>query len=67
MFKQEDLLNGLDAWRQVARVIDNGIPLRLQEVRGARRGPESIATGIAEFEAKTKENREAGGLGFSSS
>ena len=72
MFKQPDMLNGLDAWRRVARLIDNGIPLRLEELRGEVRllhtkpikDLESVATGIAEFEEKIREYREAGGTGF---
>ncbi len=72
MFKQADMLNGLDAWRRVVRIIDNGLPLRLEELRGEVRllhtkpikDLESVATGIAEFEEKIREYREAGGTGF---
>ncbi len=72
MFKQSDMLSGLGAWRRVARLIDNGIPLRLEELRGEVRllhtkpikDLESVATGIAEFEEKIREYREAGGTGF---
>ena len=65
-------LNGLDAWRRVVRIIDSGLPLRLEELRGEVRmlhtrpmkDLEHVAAGIAEFEAKIKEYKEAGGNGF---
>ena len=54
------------------RIIDSGLPLRLEELRGEVRmvhtrpmkDLESVAAGIAEFEAKIKEYKEAGGNGF---
>ncbi len=72
MFKQAEMLNGLDGWRRVVRVIDNGLPLQLEQLRGEVRllhtrpikDLDSVATGIAEFEAKLKEYKEAGGTGF---
>ena len=72
MFKRAKKLNGLDAWRRVIRVIDKGLPLRLEELRAEVRvlhtkkikDLESVATGIAEFEAKIAEYTDAGGTGF---
>ena len=72
IFKSAEDLNGLDAWRRVVRIIDCGLPLRLEELRGEVRmlhtrpmkDLEQVAAGIAEFEAKIKEYKEAGGTGF---
>ena len=72
MFKQAEMCNGLDGWRRIVRLIDNGLPLQLEQLRGEVRmlhtrpikDLESIQTGIAEFEAKLKEYKEAGGTGF---
>ena len=72
MFKQAEMLNGLDSWRRIVRVIDNGLPLQLEQLRGEVRmlhtrpikDLESVATGIAEFDAKLKEYSDAGGTGF---
>ena len=54
------------------RIIDSGLPLRLEELRGEVRmlhtrlmkDLEQVAAGIAEFEAKIKEYNQAGGVGF---
>ncbi len=74
MFNQAEELNGLDAWRRIVRIIDHGLPLKLeelrQEVRVIHTKPikdlESVPVGIAEFEAKIKEYSDAGGKGFNS-
>ena len=63
IFRSAEGLNGLDAWRRLVRIIDSGFPLRLEELRGEVRmlhtprmkDLESVAAGIAEFEAKMKE------------
>ena len=72
IFRSAEDLNGLDAWRRVVRIIDSGLPLRLEELRGEVRmlhtrpmkDLEQVAAGIAEFEAKIKEYKQAGGTGF---
>ena len=72
IFRSAEDLNGLDAWRRVVRIIDSGLPLRLEELRGEVRmlhtrpmkDLEQVAAGIAEFEAKIKEYNQAGGVGF---
>ena len=72
IFRSAEDLNGLDAWRRVVRIIDSGLPLRLEELRGEVRmlhtrpmkDLEQVAAGIAEFEAKIKEYNPAGGVGF---
>ena len=54
------------------RIIDSGLPLRLEELRGEVRmlhtrpmkDLEQVAAGIAEFEAKIKEYNQAGCVGF---
>ncbi len=74
MFNRAPQLNGLDAWRRLVRIIDNGIDLRLEELRGEVRmlhtkqikDLESVPAGIAEFEAKIEEYINAGGTGFGS-
>ena len=65
-------LNGLDAWRIIIRMIDSGMDHQLErlreEVRAINKKPikdlEHVATGIAEYEAKVLEFKEAGGVGF---
>ena len=72
IFRSAEDLNGIDAWRRVVRIIDSGLPLRLEELRGEVRmlhtrpmkDLEQVAAGVAEFEAKIKEYRQAGGKGF---
>ena len=36
MFRSAEDLNGVDAWRRVVRIIDSGVPLRIEELRGER-------------------------------
>ena len=72
IFKSAEDLNGLDAWRRVVRIIDSGLLLRLEELRGEVRmlhtrpmkDLDQVNAGIAEFEAKLKEYKDAGGTGF---
>jgi hypothetical protein len=74
-FKKALKLNGLHAWRVIVRMIVSGADHQLErlrdEVRAITRKPitdlEHVATGIAEYEAKILEFKEAGGIGFSSS
>jgi len=68
-FKKADDCNGLDAWRRVMRVIDGGLPHKLEEirdiVRDIHRKPikdvEGVVEGVAQFEQTLKEFGEAGG------
>ena len=72
IFKSAEDLNGLDAWRRVVRIIDSGLLLRLEELRGEVRmlhtrpmkDLDQVNAGSAEFEAKLKEYKDAGGTGF---
>ncbi len=69
MFKQAEMLNGIDAWRRVVRYIDHRRSIRLEtlrdEVRALHLKPiknvEGVAVGIAEFENKIREYEAAGG------
>ena len=66
-FKKALKLNGLDAWRVIVRMIDSGADHQLErlrdEVRAINKKPikdlEHVATGIAEYEAKILESKEA--------
>jgi len=68
-FRKADDCNGLDAWRRVVRVIDNGLPQALEElrdvVRDIHRKPtkdlEGVPEGVAKFEQTLKEYSDAGG------
>ncbi len=72
MFKSADKFNGLDVWRRVVRMMDNGLNTRLEDLRCEMRmihtrpakSFETVPTGIAEFEEKTREFHTAGGQGW---
>ena len=58
-FKKADDCNGLDAWRRVVRVIDNGPPQKLEElrdvVRDIHRRPIKDLEGVPESVAKLEQ------------
>ena len=72
MFKRAETLNGLDAWRRMARFVDNGRAIRLEtlrrEVKTMHLRPiknlEAVNEGIAEFENLIAEYEQAGGTPF---
>ena len=72
MFKQAQSRNGLDACRRFPRIIDSGLHPRREELRSeaqlmhAKRMKdlESVAPSIADFDAKNKECKDAGGTSF---
>ncbi len=72
MFKRAESLNGLDAWRRMARYIDHGRAIRLEtlrrEVKTLHLNPiknlESVEEGIANFENTIHEYEQAGGTPF---
>jgi len=72
LYNRAEDLNGLDAWRTIVRVIDNGLALRLEDLRDEVRmihtkrikDLESVPTGVAEFERLLNEYVEAGGPGY---
>ena len=61
-------LNGLDAWRRAVRQVDNGMEIRLGELRREMRvihfkpvrGLDAVHAGVAEFEEKVREFQGAG-------
>ena len=64
IFKQAEILSGIDAWRRLARYIDHGREIRLEtlrnEVRSIRtrfaiKNLEDVIVGIARFENKIAE------------
>ena len=69
IFKRAEELNGLDAWLKLARFIDHGREIRLEQLRGevtaikakAITNLESIHIGITHFENKLQEYEDAGG------
>jgi hypothetical protein len=73
-FNRADMLNGLDSWRRIVRMIDSSLPLKLEELRSEVRmihtkpikDLEGLATGVAEFDTKIEEYRKAGGTGYES-
>ena len=73
MFKSADKFNGLDVWRRVIRMMDNGLNHRLEDLRIEMRtihtrpikSLENVPTGIEEFNEKIREFRTAGGKGWS--
>ena len=72
MFKSADKFNGLDVWRRVVRIMDNGLNNRLEDLRCEMRmihtrpikSLDNVPTGIAEFEEKIREFHTAGGQGW---
>ena len=72
MFKRAETLNGLDAWRRMARFVDNGRAIRLETLRRQVKtmhlrpikSLEAVNEGIAEFENLIAEYEQAGGTPF---
>ena len=72
IFKGADTLRGFDAWRRIARYIDHGRSVRLEELRRSVRtmhlrpirALDHIEEGIAEFENLLRDYEEAGGSPF---
>ena len=72
MVKAATVFNGLDAWRRVIRIIDNGLPHQLEDLRSEVRtihlrpmkDIENVHTGIAEFDDTLRRYHEAGGTGW---
>ena len=68
-FKRVPMLNGLDAWRRVIRVIEDTLPMKFDQLRRAVqmihvkpiKDLEGIPNGIAEFETTLEEYEAAGG------
>ena len=69
IFKQAEVLNGLEAWRRLTRYIDHGREIRLETLRNEVRmirgrfvikGLEEVVVGIAKFENKISEFVAAG-------
>ena len=68
-FKRANMLNGLDAWRRVIRVIEDTLPMKFDQLRRAVqmihvkpiKDLEGIPNGIAEFETTLEEYEAAGG------
>ncbi len=73
MFKGADSLNGLDAWRRLARYVDHGRAMRLEtlrrEVKLIHLKPipslEKVEEGVAEFENVLNEYIQVGGTPIS--
>ena len=69
MFKQAEVCEGIDAWRRIIRLLDNGRSIRLEqlrnEIRMIRAYPiktlEAVTVGVAEYENKINDFVEAGG------
>ena len=63
------MLNGLDAWRRVIRIIEDTLPMKFEQLRRAVqmihvkpiKDLESIPDGIAQFETTLEEYEKAGG------
>ena len=69
MFKQAEVCEGIDAWRRIIRLLDNGRSIRIEqlrnEIRMIRAYPikilEAVTVGVAEYENKINDFVEAGG------
>ena len=69
MFKQAEVCEGIDAWRRIIRLLDNGRSIRLEqlrnEIRMIRTYPiktlEAVTVGVAEYDNKINDFVEAGG------
>ena len=69
MFKQAEVCEGIDAWRRIIRLLDNGRSIRLEqlrnEIRMIRAYPiktlEAVTVGVAEYDNKINDFVEAGG------
>ena len=67
MFQQAAECAGVDAWRRIIRIIDNGRDVRFEQLRNEVRmlwtysikHLEGVAVGVASFENKIKEYVEA--------
>lgn len=68
-FKRADMLNGLDAWRRVVRIIEDTLPMRFEQLRRAAqmvhmkviKDLDGTPNGIAEFENTLEEYEAVGG------
>jgi hypothetical protein len=68
-FKRAGMLNGLDAWRRVVRIIEDTLPMRFEQLRRAAqmvhlkmiRDLDGIPNGVAEFETTLEEYEAVGG------
>ena len=68
MFKQAPRLAGIDAWRRITRLIDNGRRIRLEQLRNEMRmiraypikSLEGVVVGVAEYENRVRDYVEAG-------
>ena len=66
-FKRAPMLNGLDAWRRVIRIIEDTLPMKFEQLRRAVqmihvkpiKDLESIPDGIAQFETTLEEYEKA--------
>ena len=69
MFKQAEVCEGIDAWRRIIRLLDNGRSIRFEQLRNdirmIRAYPiktlEAVTVGVAEYENKINDFVEAGG------
>ena len=69
MFRQAEVCEGIDAWRRIIRLLDNGRSIRFEqlrnEIRMIRAYPiktlEAVTVGVAEYENKINDFVEAGG------
>ena len=69
MFRQAEVCEGIDAWRRIIRLLDNGRSIRVEqlrnEIRMIRAYPiktlEAVTVGVAEYENKINDFVEAGG------
>jgi hypothetical protein len=69
-FKRSVMLNGIDAWRRVVRIIEDTLPMRFEQLRRAAqmihlkliKDFESIPNGIAEFETTLEDYESVGGV-----
>ena len=69
MFRQAEVCEGIDAWRRITRLLDNGRSIRFEqlrnEIRMIRAYPvktlEAVTVGVAEYENKINDFVEAGG------
>ena len=69
MLRQADQYAGIDAWRRIVRLIDNGRSIQLEQLRAEMRTMtgypikclEGVTVGVAQFENKGRDFVEAGG------
>ena len=69
MVRQADQSAGIDAWRRIVQLIDNGCRIRLEQLRAEMRmitaypikALEGVTVGVAQFENKVRNFVEVGG------